>query len=77
METEKSVKLQEPLVPKTVQVMRKAGMDDREIERVVWDNPINFFAQSGRISFEDFESEGGFDRSQLHEGNSVLRGQTP
>ena len=65
------------MVPKTVQVMRKAGMDDREIERVVWDNPINFFAQSGRISFADFESDAGFDRSQLHEGNSVLRGQTP
>lgn len=65
------------LVPKTVLAMRKAGMDEDEIETVVWRNPINFFAQSGRISFEDFEDNGGIDRSQLHEGNSVLRGQKP
>ena len=65
------------MVPKTVQVMRKAGMDESEIEQVVWRNPINFFAQSGRISFDDFEAGGGIDRTQLHQGNSVLRGQTP
>ena len=65
------------MVPKTVQVMRKAGMDESEIERVVWRNPIEFFAQSGRISFEDFGDDTGFDRTQLHEGNSVLRGQKP
>ena len=65
------------MVPKTMQVMRKAGIDESEIEKVVWHNPINFFAQSGRISLDDFEGEGGFDRTQLHEGNSVLRGQKP
>ena len=65
------------MVPKTVQVMRKAGMDEAEIEQVVWHNPINFFAQSGRISLDDFEADGGIDRTQLHEGNSVLRGQKP
>ena len=65
------------MVPKTVQVMRKAGMDDSEIEKVVWHNPINFFAQSGRISLADFEDQSGIDRTQLHEGNSVLRGQKP
>jgi len=65
------------MVPKTVQVMRKAGMDESEIEQVVWRNPINFFAQSGRIGFDDFEADGGIDRTQLHKGNSVLRGQTP
>jgi len=65
------------LVPKTVQVMRKAGFDEEEIGKVVWDNPINFFAQSGQISFADFGDPGGIDRAQLHEGNSVLRGQAP
>ena len=65
------------MVPKTVQIMRKAGMDDSEIEKVVWHNPINFFAQSGRISLADFEDQSGIDRTQLHEGNSVLRGQKP
>lgn len=65
------------LVPKTVQQMRKAGMDEDEIERVVWRNPIGFFAQSGQIGFEDFDRDRTIDRSRLHEGNSVLRGQTP
>lgn len=65
------------LVPKTVQVMRKAGMDEEEISKVVWRNPINFFAQSGQISFADFGENDGIDRTELHEGNSVLRGQTP
>ena len=65
------------IVPKTVQIMRKAGMAESEIEKVVWHNPINFFAQSGRISLADFEDQSGIDRTQLHEGNSVLRGQKP
>ena len=65
------------MVPKTVQAMRKAGMDEREIEKVVWRNPIEFFAQSGRISLSDFEDEAGYNRMELHEGNSVLRGQKP
>ncbi|RMG17410.1 MAG: hydrolase TatD [Planctomycetota bacterium] len=65
------------LVPKTVLQMRKAGMDEEEIEKVVWRNPIAFFAQSGRIDFDDFEGNPGIDRTQLHEGNSVLRGQAP
>jgi len=65
------------MVPKTVLAMRKSGMDEEEIEEVVWRNPIQFFAQSGRISFDDFEQGRTYDRSELHEGNSVLRGQKP
>lgn len=65
------------LVPKTVLAMRKAGMDEDEIEKVVWRNPIEFFSQSGQISFADFGENEGIDRTQLHQGNSVLRGQKP
>ena len=65
------------LVPKTVQVMRKAGMDEDEIEEVVWRNPINFFAPSGQIAFSDFDRDRSIDRTKLHQGNSVLRGQKP
>lgn len=65
------------LVPKTVLAMRKAGMDEEEIQRVVWNNPLEFFAQSGRISLADFDQGREIDRTQLHEGNSVLRGQKP
>ena len=65
------------LVPKTAQLMRKSGMDEDEIEKVVWRNPIGFFAQSGRIDLSDFDDGDAVDRTQLHEGNSVLRGQKP
>jgi predicted metal-dependent TIM-barrel fold hydrolase len=65
------------LVPKTVLTMRKSGIDEDEIEKVVWRNPIGFFGQSGRIDFADFESTGAIDRTKLHEGNSILRGQAP
>jgi uncharacterized protein len=37
-------------VPRTVLEMRRRGFADLEIQRVVWDNPIAFFRQSGRLS---------------------------
>jgi hypothetical protein len=64
-------------VPKTVDVMRAEGMDEAEIEKVVWKNPIEFFAQSGRLDPQEIQSRPRIDQSQLHQGNSVLRGQTP
>lgn len=64
-------------VPKTVAVMRAAGIDDATIERVVWHNPVQFFAQSGRLDLSGGDRP-GVDQRQLFEGNSVLRGgQTP
>ncbi|MCA8923775.1 MAG: TatD family hydrolase [Planctomycetes bacterium] len=67
--------ISDPLsVPKTVMKMRKASMDEEEIERVVWNNPIDFFAQSGRLSYADFGDAPAGAAAALHEGNSVLRG---
>ncbi|MBU1431395.1 TatD family hydrolase [Myxococcota bacterium] len=65
------------MVARTVMLMRKVGMDEEEIEKVVWRNPIEFFAQSGQISFADFDAHGPIDRTLKHEGNTVLRGQKP
>lgn len=36
-------------VPRTIERMRAEGMAERDIERVVWDNPVAFFGQSGRL----------------------------
>ncbi|MEZ6183896.1 MAG: TatD family hydrolase [Planctomycetota bacterium] len=67
--------ISDPLsVPKTAMLMRKAAMDEEEIQRVVWNNPIDFFAQSGRISYADFGELPPGEKAALHEGNSVLRG---
>jgi predicted metal-dependent TIM-barrel fold hydrolase len=63
-------------VPKTGQAMREAGFSEQDIEQVLFNNPINFFAQSGRMSLEDVAPV-KINQTQLFEDNSVLRGQTP
>lgn len=70
--------ISDPLkVPKTAAAMRDAGVSEANIHRIVWDNPIDFFVQSGRVERADFEAPLPVDQSQLWEGNSVLRGQMP
>lgn len=63
-------------VPKTGEAMLKAGFSKADIEKVLFENPINFFAQSGRISVAEV-SPLKVDQTQLWEENSVLRGQSP
>ncbi len=62
-------------VPKTAEAMRKAGIEDAVIETIAWSNPIAFFSQGGRLMAEDLVID--YDQSELYEGNSVLRGQSP
>jgi len=62
-------------VPKTVDAMRAAGIAEADIERIVWHNPVAFFGQSGQLDLEELAAEPAIDQRQLHEGNSVLRGQ--
>jgi uncharacterized protein len=64
-------------VPATARAMHQSGIATREIERIVWDNPIAFFAQSGRIDRAALESARDVDQRELWQGNSVLRGQQP
>jgi len=64
-------------VPKTRDAMRAAGIGETTIEDVLWRNPIAFFAQSKRFDPAELETPVAIDQRQLHEGNSVLRGQTP
>jgi predicted metal-dependent TIM-barrel fold hydrolase len=66
--------ISDPLkVPKTAAAMRAAGIGDGEIERVVWHNPVAFFAQSGRLDLEAAPPSPA--RDALFAGNSILRGQ--
>ncbi len=64
-------------VPKTAEVMANAGISEKEIQTIVWDNPISFFAQSGRLDLDTITERPHINQSELWEGNSVLRGQTP
>lgn len=65
------------LVPKTVAAMRAAGIAEKDIETIVWHNPIAYFSQSGHLDEAELNRDGGYDQTQLFEGNSVLRGQKP
>jgi hypothetical protein len=70
--------ISDPLkVPKTAAAMRDAGIAHDAIHTIVWENPIAFFSQSGRVCKADFEAPLKVDQSQLWEENSVLRGQAP
>src|SRR5882672_9362306 len=62
-------------VPKTRDAMRAAGIAESAMENIFWANPVAFFAQSGRL--DDIDQPVRVDQTQLHEGNSVLRGQPP
>jgi predicted metal-dependent TIM-barrel fold hydrolase len=59
-------------VPKTVLLMRKRGFSERDIEKVVWHNPVGFFAKSGRLDLAELERPVAPGSQFL--GNSILRG---
>jgi len=63
-------------VPKTAQAMRAAGFSESDIETVVFENPVSFFERSGKLDRSSLKGR-QIDQSQLFEGNSVLRGQSP
>ena len=65
------------MVPKTALKLEQAGFAPERIATLVWDNPIGFFAQGGRLVAADLERPAGIDRRQTFAGNSVLRGQDP
>jgi uncharacterized protein len=70
--------ISDPLkVPKTYQLMKEGGVPEADLETLFWNNPIAFFAQSGRLNVSDFGEAAKVDQRKLWEGNSVLRGQAP
>ncbi|GGI03451.1 TatD family hydrolase [Egicoccus halophilus] len=60
-------------VPKTAAAMREAGFDAAAIEQVVWTNPVEVYARSGRLELDAVAT----DRTATFAGNSVLRGERP
>jgi predicted metal-dependent TIM-barrel fold hydrolase len=62
-------------VPKTAERMLAAGITADQVNTIVWNNPVRFFAQSGAL--DEAEQKLSVDQRELFEGNSVLRGQTP
>jgi hypothetical protein len=64
-------------VPKTAAAMLEADFLESDVQKVMFDNPIEFFAQSGRISKDEVLDTIKVDQSQLWQENSALRGQEP
>jgi predicted metal-dependent TIM-barrel fold hydrolase len=63
-------------VPRTALLMRQRGFPDDEIDKVVWRNPVAFFAQSGRLDLGDLESGGAAEAPrEPFLGNVIQRGQ--
>jgi uncharacterized protein len=68
--------ISDPLkVPKTITVMRQHGIDEDTIQKIVWTNPVTFFAQSGRLDVSEIDARPEIDRKQQYATNSVLRGE--
>jgi predicted metal-dependent TIM-barrel fold hydrolase len=67
----------EPLkAPKVGRLMLESGFSEAEVRKVLFENPIEFYAQSGRISLAEVERP-QVDQTELWMENSVLRGQEP
>lgn len=64
-------------VPKTAAAMRAAGIVEDVITQICWNNPVRFFAQSGRLDLDEVAVDPQVDQRALWHGNSVLRGQAP
>ena len=57
-------------VARTAEAMFAAGFSEDDVDRVVWRNPVEFFAQSGRLELGAPEP----DAAATYAGNSILRG---
>lgn len=58
---------------KVGRAMLEGGFSEDDVDRVLWRNPVEFFAQSGRLLLD----EGASAPEATFEGNSILRGERP
>ncbi|WP_181787344.1 TatD family hydrolase [Streptomyces phytophilus] len=56
---------------RTADAMLAAGFTDADVDKVLWQNPVEFYGQSGRLELEPEKPESG---GATYEGNSILRG---
>jgi len=65
------------MVPRTAVKLEQAAVPRERIEQLVWQNPIAFFAQSGRLDTARLAQPARANLRETFDGNSVLRGQDP
>ncbi len=61
-------------VPKTAEVLRRAGISETAIRAVTYSNALAAYGRSGQIKEADWLNPPPIDQRTLYMGNSVLRG---
>lgn len=64
-------------VPKTANLMRERGIEEKAIELTCWQNALDAYAQSGQIDIDELSRPAVIDQRQSYNDNTVLRGQQP
>jgi len=64
-------------VPKTANIMRQRGISENDIHLTCYQNALSIYGKSGQIKEEHWLEREAINQTELLEGNSVLRGQTP
>ena len=59
---------------KTGKLMLESGFSEADVDRVLWQNPIDFYNQSGRVDVTPLPGFEALQAPPLFEGNSVQRG---
>jgi uncharacterized protein len=64
------------LTVRTAEAMLEGGFTADDVDRVLWRNPVEFYAQSGRLELAGAEDgdQDGADAGATFAGNSILRG---
>jgi len=65
------------MVPRTVLKLQQARVPEADVKTLVWDNPVAFFAQSGRLDEAALDWPATANLRETWDGNAVLRGQDP
>ena len=64
-------------VPKTAALMKKEGISKKDIHLTCYQNALSIYGQSGQFNESDWKQDIHINQADLHEGNTILRGQDP
>jgi hypothetical protein len=64
-------------VPKTAALMEKEGISKKDIHLTCYQNALSIYGQSGQFNESDWKQDIHINQADLHEGNTILRGQDP
>jgi len=64
-------------VPKTAALMLKEGVSKEDIHLTCYQNALSVYGQSGQFNESDWNQDIIVNQADLHEGNTILRGQSP